>query len=535
MDDPIYSTNQDSCDHNTYRDTLTQMDHAILELEERLHTLRVTRNTFLPVGRLPPELLLKVFEFAMLSRKGNTKMHRLLKFTWVSHRWRNTALDWPTLWSTINKTTRGWELQCVARSKGATLSVDLSDGAMELSPFVPEPHRIRQLQVVTPWNSPYQWHRPAPALEFFSAQSMKIQDNMFSGICPLLKELELRYCEFTWTPLLFSRLTRLCLVHPQPAIPLNSLLPQLNRMPTLISLILRSAVSSDISGDLPSVILPNLSNLELVGAPADASVALIEEITITEDVSLVVECFPPIWADQVRVLGALERMYSPPRIIDTLQTSTLRPGYMTFKYRSPNNRNTSEGLVSFHLPDGLKSFFSSFGYRRLSQVQSLTLGLGEYVSVETWKHSLGSLEHLRDLHLYRSAALSFIHFLSAEYRRIASPRRGNQIGKIDLWTASLSFPALQTLAFRYITREELLNQHETALALREAFSLRRTCGQGLQKFILPIGAFRQVYVDIFDEVVDEVVEEPDPIEVFAEGDILNVDDTSEEESDAEGD
>ncbi|TFK64220.1 hypothetical protein BDN72DRAFT_846794 [Pluteus cervinus] len=505
-------------DHYAHLDdksAVAKIESDILELEKKLYTLRLTRNTYIPVGRIPPELLLKIFELGMFSQKDKqVDMRQLLKFTWVSRRWKATALGWPELWSTINATTMGWTRECLKRSEGAALSVHLTTRGFEsdsdVRPFAQELHRIRQLEVNAPWTSSKLalLQRSAPVLESFTARNLHVgSDNIFAGNCPSLRELKMQQCPFNWTPALISGLTSLCIMESLQVMTLDSLIQQLRLMPNLASLVLKNNnISNETFRNLPPVTLPNLSHFKLINVSVDLVVKIIEKVNLAQNASLIVQCQLHQLNSQGPMLDAFVQASTPPGIIYRIQTSSALPGYMTFALQNPDHPDTPGRSSSIYLGEEPTRFFSSYEHRRLNQVRTLTLGMSEYVSLERWKKTFGPLEQLRDLHLYQHSALSFIGFLMVERHVIAGLWPGH------LNSTPLPFPALHTLAFRYITRNEMPNQRDIVSALRYIFFLKRTRGQRLQKLILPIGAFLPVYVKSLREVVDEVVEEQDPVE-----------------------
>lgn len=97
---------------------------AVLVADEILakpnHQLDSERNEFVPVYRLPPELLAKIFSFAIDGIQHDISW---VNFTYVSWRWRSVALDTPHLWTTPEFRYLKWAATMLYRSKTSDLVV----------------------------------------------------------------------------------------------------------------------------------------------------------------------------------------------------------------------------------------------------------------------------------------------------------------------------------------------------------------------------------------------------------------------------
>ncbi|EAU82734.2 hypothetical protein CC1G_10639 [Coprinopsis cinerea okayama7 len=111
-----------------------------IDLDREIHVLNVRRNGFVPISRLPTEILCNIFMLvrhrAEHSRKqerdpfGYWRKHKKLKawtvITHVCHRWRNIALDCPALWSTWSHAWGpSWFEAVVDRSRDALITLEL--------------------------------------------------------------------------------------------------------------------------------------------------------------------------------------------------------------------------------------------------------------------------------------------------------------------------------------------------------------------------------------------------------------------------
>ncbi|KAI0091415.1 hypothetical protein BDY19DRAFT_930333 [Irpex rosettiformis] len=95
------------------------------DLQEIIETNRNT-NYLLPPVSLPPELLVKVFRYAVRDNSGTPD--QLFPYPWlgitrVCHRWRQVALGAPELWRTIWVTTLDCTREMLARSQQMPLIV----------------------------------------------------------------------------------------------------------------------------------------------------------------------------------------------------------------------------------------------------------------------------------------------------------------------------------------------------------------------------------------------------------------------------
>jgi len=79
------------------------IDDQLKALEEISRTSRYRRNTLIPISQLPPETLVLIFSFlSPFACDEKVGYLQLLRVTHVCRQWRETALDWPHLWSYIN-------------------------------------------------------------------------------------------------------------------------------------------------------------------------------------------------------------------------------------------------------------------------------------------------------------------------------------------------------------------------------------------------------------------------------------------------
>ncbi|TFK71461.1 hypothetical protein BDN72DRAFT_764926, partial [Pluteus cervinus] len=87
---------------NSSQYEIANVDREIHALETRIVGLRSTRNTLIPIGQLPAEVLERIFDVAR--KQGTQTIH----LTWVSRAWREVVLGCKTLWALINNSNLRW-------------------------------------------------------------------------------------------------------------------------------------------------------------------------------------------------------------------------------------------------------------------------------------------------------------------------------------------------------------------------------------------------------------------------------------------
>ncbi|KAI0310782.1 hypothetical protein OF83DRAFT_1023861, partial [Amylostereum chailletii] len=116
---------------------LNALEDEIQAMKAAMCAVYTYRNALLPIARLPSEVLAIIFSFAVINEPPTWKKTSSLstskeslgwiKVSHVSHDWRQTALECPSLWRTIffqpdDKESR-WPLEMLARSKSTLLNI----------------------------------------------------------------------------------------------------------------------------------------------------------------------------------------------------------------------------------------------------------------------------------------------------------------------------------------------------------------------------------------------------------------------------
>lgn len=153
---------QDDMDWSTY-DGLGRMAMSIREqirnLQAQLGAVLARQNTFIPVGRLPDEILLSIFALLIRPVTESSHDHDIGSVATVSQRWRSLALASPSFWTEIHlgaRTSMPAELAFVhSRTTSLNLLVSLlgrdqekliSNGKL-WDAAAPHRHRIRRLEI----------------------------------------------------------------------------------------------------------------------------------------------------------------------------------------------------------------------------------------------------------------------------------------------------------------------------------------------------------------------------------------------------
>ncbi|KAF8471442.1 hypothetical protein DFH94DRAFT_674461, partial [Russula ochroleuca] len=278
------------------------MDDEINSLQESLLALKCRRNALAPISRLPPETLAAIFSFlppsAWVKKAGNPARIRV---THVCRRWRETALNYPSLWSDINitKLTPAAMAEILARAQKMPLhlEVDVTPWwAAGFDTFVRqlEPHisHTRHLNVNGRLHTALnQLMSSAPTLEFlslshkpprFSLSSSDDHFNFFDCIAPRLTSLELKNCDISWKspPLKGLRTLKMHTLSREMRPRLEDWLGALDEMPQLETLILHSATPRAppdaplISQPSRAVTLPSLTGFHISASARGCALAL---------------------------------------------------------------------------------------------------------------------------------------------------------------------------------------------------------------------------------------------------------------------
>ena len=91
------------------------------DLTEVLHAIREIWNTYVPINKLPPEILSKIFEY-------HTHELPLVGATHVCRYWRSVLISSPSFWTCLQFRSVNRTLAYLERSKAAPIDILINTG-----------------------------------------------------------------------------------------------------------------------------------------------------------------------------------------------------------------------------------------------------------------------------------------------------------------------------------------------------------------------------------------------------------------------
>ncbi|KAJ7247647.1 hypothetical protein B0H12DRAFT_1220298 [Mycena haematopus] len=247
------------------------LDQEIQKYQESIRALQYRRNALSPIGRLPPEMLSRIFIFCI-----RPDSHYWIKeVSHICRHWRAVALGCPNLWSFPIFSQPKWADEMLERSKMAPLTVK-ADFTYMTPKMVDSVHsslaqisRIRELDVRVNSRSateilnltdaaPYLHTLCLVSPSFAHEEHFVLGPTFLNGDAPRLRRLELTRFFLPWDSPLMSNLVHLKIQSPgltlRPS--MTALIGALERMPRLESLELDRALPV-IATDAPSLSIPS--------------------------------------------------------------------------------------------------------------------------------------------------------------------------------------------------------------------------------------------------------------------------------------
>ena len=275
---------------------ISTIDKGIDAARKFLRSLLTYRNTLVPISRLPPEILARVFRLLVLEEPSFSGRQNLgwIKVTHVCQHWRQVSLNNSVLWATIPgipKSTE-WISEMLVRAKNAPLDIEFHAGArsspealLMIPPHLSHTRQLHFYNLSTLHSDSireiFSWE--APALEHFELTVAAyppvvitfpdLGGNMlFEGHAPRLRELSLSRVVIPWSLVPRGQLTWLQVscanedVHSPGD--LNQLVDLLVNCPSLENLVLHSCLPSQLTEFRHgrTIHLPHLSRLYLYGS-----------------------------------------------------------------------------------------------------------------------------------------------------------------------------------------------------------------------------------------------------------------------------
>lgn len=424
--------------------TLHQVDQLEVTLRMALVSLGSVRNAFSPINILPREVLAHIFSLvsddnpivppSLPDLSVRKSPYGWIVATLVCKHWRETALAFPALWSTVDSHRPFAALAFLERSAACSLRVYLRD-AVHDSRIVPSLERARFMQSVAHHSARFtelhiQPHfrygpsiinalqYPAPLLKALSIMLNIGQDDggdlpkLFGGHTPNLERLTLANF-VSWSGNDFgSKLTHLCLFdqHHRGRMLLDDFLDFLGSLPRLEELILVNAgpttsFTSSRRDASQMVNFPMLRILHLGCWPSPQSTAqFLSHIAIPHSTTM------HIWADCLFRRDETLSTLLPSDLSHLQPLHNLKAIHLVYRpalREYPQLISAQDGVLVFYfffatsLTTGMVS--SVFECLNVHGVTKFTLGIecDPELPSEAWKNVFSALPHLQDLNIIR--------------------------------------------------------------------------------------------------------------------------------------
>ncbi|KAG9046654.1 hypothetical protein FS837_003901 [Tulasnella sp. UAMH 9824] len=257
-----------------------EMALAILEasMKSRIMQTRKRRNDFLPINRLPVEMVVEIFHHvldsdALCPPTTTPYLARLKTLASVCSAWRRLVSGTPSLWAVLESTCPSAFLPIVIRkAKGSLLNVRCAaKGGYTRSFYWGEATAFLRsiIPLANKWATlyldPIMYTERMPNLQKAWCQGNGILvARPFGGPTPRLRELRLHNVSIDWSFVELRDLLVLVLVTSNPP-SISRLLAVLERSPKLELMELRDSKvdTTDTPSAIPTIILPRLRDLTL--------------------------------------------------------------------------------------------------------------------------------------------------------------------------------------------------------------------------------------------------------------------------------
>ncbi|KII87403.1 hypothetical protein PLICRDRAFT_177156 [Plicaturopsis crispa FD-325 SS-3] len=191
------------------------VDSEIVRIEQSIRDFKTRRNSFALTSRLPPEVLSEIFMFC---RGDDFSIYALrwIAVTHVCRGWRDVALNFPRLWSSIVLKSPAWTKEMLKRSENMPLTImgqsQYRDkkNALSLKPALKHLARISTLHLTSTSECMDELFgsvdSSAPVLESLElvvptqsdSKGYNLPETFCAGLNPTLRNLFLSSCSIPW-------------------------------------------------------------------------------------------------------------------------------------------------------------------------------------------------------------------------------------------------------------------------------------------------------------------------------------------------
>lgn len=265
---------------------LVDLEPRCTDLQRQIHELKTRRNTYAPISKLPDDVLLEIFALTQIIYP-DSQWYR--EVTHICRRWRDIAIDAPTLWTNPPLLLHHFSILMLERSKSADLTIYMEYGTQyrTIKKVLECIGRIEKLELSLEMdlldntrNLLASCRQPASRLRRLLLHCLSDDISWdsrllfsLSTFCQLhlLRELEITNVIFDWNilPLLNLKDLKIYDISSPSRISIQKLLDSLRQMPDLrrlhipLSQALLLAPSATEICSVARVKLPRLTHLEL--------------------------------------------------------------------------------------------------------------------------------------------------------------------------------------------------------------------------------------------------------------------------------
>ncbi|TFK67949.1 hypothetical protein BDN72DRAFT_842442 [Pluteus cervinus] len=470
-----------------------KIDHELAILKESIRVLHAFRNTFSPVYRLPPEILTRIFSFMEdvpsipAGHRASTRRRAqpFVPFGWqiairVSQRWRNVALESPSLWAHISsvypkRITE--ELLKLSKAVPLTMQWHMVRGTQLVDAALVRARELVLTVDTCPWSTVWSTlSSPAPLLECLKIStdtrpSPVLSNCTFAGTTPRLRRLELTGCSVDVTSTLLTHLTTLYLCYPSPRMSITELLRVLRGLQGLASLSLYSVLRANADTfytNSDKVTLPNLKSIVIDGHSLSQDLNLLSHLSIPKQSTLYFRSIPHTEAPLTGLTSFLNmydgiRFPTSPFLNSTkLYWTSSRLVLSAEHTESPGAPDsfTEFALVRLERKGFFKLSDNPETANMLSSLASLTFFKTDCnIHVDTWFNFFGALPKLK---LVFASGVYAVNLLSAIAMGVTSGTSNTRPGSFVL-----AFPQLETIELQDANLPESLKYLVNALHARK--------------------------------------------------------------------